>query len=197
MTVYDLKPAFQNLLRPLAGRLVRRGVTPNAVTLAAMGLSLLTAIAVALSGGVAWSLLALPVVLFIRMALNALDGIMAKEYGLTSRLGACLNELGDWISDVVLILALAFVPGVSLWSAVFFALGAGLSEFAGVLGAAVGSGRRYDGPMGKSDRALVLGTFGLLSGMGILPAGWGDPLLSLAAALTLPTTWNRIKGGLR
>ena len=197
MTVYDLKPAFQNLLRPLVGRLVRRGITPNAVTLAALMLSLLAAGAVALGGGAAWSLMALPIVLFVRMALNALDGIMAKEYGLTSRLGAYLNELGDWLSDTALILALAFVPGVSLWSAALFALGAGLSEFTGVLGAAVGSGRRYDGPMGKSDRALFLGIFALLSGLGILPAGWGDPLVGLAVALTLPTAWNRVRGGLR
>jgi len=35
-SIYDLKPRFQGLLRPLIGRLARAGVTPNAVTLAAV-----------------------------------------------------------------------------------------------------------------------------------------------------------------
>jgi CDP-diacylglycerol--glycerol-3-phosphate 3-phosphatidyltransferase len=39
-----------------------------------------------------------------------------------------------------------------------------LNEFAGVLGAVVSGERRYEGPMGKSDRTLVWGVFCLLMG---------------------------------
>ena len=35
MTLYDLKPRFQSLLRPLVRRLAAAGVTANQVTLAA------------------------------------------------------------------------------------------------------------------------------------------------------------------
>jgi CDP-diacylglycerol--glycerol-3-phosphate 3-phosphatidyltransferase len=38
-------------------------------------------------------LLLLPVTLFLRMAFNAIDGMMAKEQGLASPAGAVLNEL--------------------------------------------------------------------------------------------------------
>ena len=35
MSIYALKPKFQNLLRPLVRRLYQKGVTANQVTLAA------------------------------------------------------------------------------------------------------------------------------------------------------------------
>ena len=38
-TIYQLKPTFQNLLRPLTQQLFRRGVTANQVTVVAMLLS--------------------------------------------------------------------------------------------------------------------------------------------------------------
>lgn len=37
-----------------------------------------------------------------------------------------------------------------------------LTEFIGVIAQAIGASRRYDGPIGKSDRAFIFGTFGLL-----------------------------------
>ena len=41
-TIYQLKPAFQNLLRPIVRRLAAAGVTANQVTLAAFVLSVAT-----------------------------------------------------------------------------------------------------------------------------------------------------------
>ena len=51
---------------------------------------------------------------------------------------------------------------------------------AGALGPMVGAARRHDGPMGKSDRALVFGALGLYVGLGAtLPdlAWWLMPAL--------------------
>jgi CDP-diacylglycerol--glycerol-3-phosphate 3-phosphatidyltransferase len=101
------------------------------------------------------------------MALNALDGMMARTFNLTSRGGAVLNELGDVVSDALVIWPLALVPGVHVgWVAALLWLTA-LNEFAGVLGASVSGERRYEGPMGKSDRTLVWGIFCLFLGAGI------------------------------
>jgi phosphatidylglycerophosphate synthase len=36
-----------------------------------------------------------------------------------------------------------------------------LTEFSGVLGRALGASRHYEGPMGKSDRAFIIGALGL------------------------------------
>jgi phosphatidylglycerophosphate synthase len=138
-----------------------KGLTPNAVTLAAIIGSIGVGFVISFYGTRPILLLLLPVWLFIRMALNAVDGMMARELGMSSNLGAILNELGDAVSDLGLYLPLAFVYEPARWPIVAFSIGAVLTEFSGVLGRALGASRRYDGPMGKSDRAFVVGTLGL------------------------------------
>ncbi len=195
-SIYDLKPAFQNLLRPTVRWLAARGVTANQVTVAAFVLSSAAGAAVALSTERKEILLLLPAVLLVRMALNAVDGMLAREHGQESRLGAVLNELGDVLSDAVLYLPLCFVAGVSGWLVVSVVVLAGTTEFAGVLTKLAGGSRRYDGPMGKSDRAVVFGLTGLLGGLGVPLAPWIDPLLGLVCVLLVVTVVNRVRRGL-
>ena len=195
-SIYDLKPAFQGLLRPLVQGLAARGVSANQVTVAAMLLSCATGAALALHPD-ASTLLLLPAVLFARMALNAIDGMLAREHNQKSRLGAMLNELGDVVSDAALYLPLAWVTGFSpTWVAVIVVL-AVMSEMTGVITQTLGASRRYDGPMGKSDRAFVFGALGLALGLGV-PAGmWLHSLLAAVAALLVLTVFNRARRGLR
>ncbi len=197
MTIYDIKPKFQSLLRPYVKSLHEKGVTPNQITWAALILSALMGAAVALTAGAAWTLVLVPFVMFVRMALNAMDGILAKEYDMTSDAGAMLNELADLISDAVLYLPFALVPGVSAELVVLFVVVGLVAETAGILGAVVGSRRRYDGPMGKSDRAFVVGLLSLLLGIGIEPGWWSDGLLLVATLLGVLTVYNRATRGLR
>jgi CDP-diacylglycerol---glycerol-3-phosphate 3-phosphatidyltransferase len=196
-SVYDLKPRFQGLLRPLTGRLARAGVTANQVTVAAALLSVAAGALVAWRPDARWPLLLLPAVLLVRMALNAVDGMLAREHGMKSRLGAVLNELGDVVSDAALYLPLALVPGVPgalVAPAVVLAV---TSEMAGVVAVQVGAGRRYDGPMGKSDRAAAFGAAALLLGLGLPPGLWLDLLLAAVLALLAATIVNRARGALR
>ncbi len=88
MTIYDLKPAFQNLLRPLCNSLAKAGVTANQVTVAATLMSVLVGLIFALFPTSAWAALLIPVSLFVRMALNAIDGMLAREHNMQSDLGA-------------------------------------------------------------------------------------------------------------
>lgn len=195
ISVYALKPRFQSLLRPLVDRLARAGITANAVTVAAMALSVAYGGALWVFAGASALYLALPLVLFVRMALNAIDGMLAREHGQKSTLGAYLNEIGDVASDVALILPLALAaPFSPLW--VFaFALLAALSEFVGVIGPAVGASRRYDGPMGKSDRAAALGVLGVWIGLGAPLAAYAAPIMPALCLLLIWTIFNRVRGG--
>lgn len=195
-SIYDLKPAFQGLLRPLCRRLARAGATANQVTLAALALSLATGAVLALSGGAAWALWLLPVALLLRMGLNAIDGMLAREHGQASRLGALLNELGDLASDAALYLPFALVPG--LWPAwvVAVVVLALIAEAAGMLGPLVGASRRYDGPFGKSDRAAVFALAAVLLASGAAAAEWLAWALPVMAALALWTVANRVRGAL-
>ena len=196
MTIYDLKPKFQALLRPIVDSLHVKGITPNQVTWAALILSIITGVLVATTKGATWTLLLVPFVMFIRMALNAIDGILAKEHNMTSDAGAMLNELGDVISDAALYLPFAFIAGLSPVLVVLFVIVGLFTEVAGILGAVIGATRRYDGPMGKSDRAFVVGLLALLIGLGLTPGWWSDGLLLLSIGLGIVTVFNRAKRGL-
>ena len=196
-SIYALKPAFQGLLRPLTRALAKAGVTANAVTVGAALLSLLAGAALAARPDWRAALLLLPAVLFARMALNAIDGMLAREHGQQSKLGALLNELGDVVSDTALYLPLALVPGFDARLAVLSVVLAALSELTGVLGLAIGASRRYDGPMGKSDRAFVFGLLALLLGLGVKPGTWLVAIQGAILALLLVTVWNRAARALR
>lgn len=197
MTIYALKTRFQSLLRPLVGRLARAGVTANQVTvLAALG-SIALGVYLSFANAPRELFLLVPVWFIIRMALNAVDGMLAREHGQASRLGAYLNEIGDVLSDAALYLPFAFVaPFTFGWIGTVIFLAA-LSELAGVLGTAVGAGRRYDGPMGKSDRAAVFGALGLWVGLSARLPAWSFWVMPVMALLVMWTIVNRIRAGLR
>lgn len=195
-SVYDLKPAFQGLLRPLVGRLAAAGATANQITVAAMLISLATGLAILAAPDRAAVLPLLPLVLFLRMALNAIDGMLAREHGQKSRLGALLNELGDVVSDAALYLPLAVVPGFAPTLIVLIVLLATLGEMTGVLAQTLGAARRYDGPMGKSDRAFWFGALALLLGLGVPAGTWLDVALSVLLGLLALTVINRARRAL-
>ncbi len=195
-SIYDLKPAFQARLRPLADGLARRGVTANQVTVAGFALSLAAGALLFLWPGAALPLLLVPVVLFLRMALNAIDGMVAREHGQKSDLGALLNELGDLLSDAALYLPFAAIPGVSAYLVVAAVVFAGASELAGTAALLIGASRRYDGPMGKSDRAFAFGAIAFLLGLGARAGLWLDLLFLVIVVLLLLTIANRMRKAL-
>jgi CDP-diacylglycerol--glycerol-3-phosphate 3-phosphatidyltransferase len=193
-SIHSLKPKFQRLLRPAVRTLAASGFTANHVTLFACALSVATGTMLTIHRRF---LLVLPAVLFLRMALNAIDGMLAREFGQKSDLGACLNELCDVVSDSFLYLPFAWIPGLdAVWIGVVIVLAA-ISEMAGVVVVMIGSSRRYDGPMGKSDRAFVFGAIALwIAVMGDLPDWVAWLLPRLIALLLAATIGNRVRKGL-
>ncbi|MCQ4288515.1 CDP-alcohol phosphatidyltransferase family protein [Pseudomonas stutzeri] len=196
LSIYQLKPRFQDLLRPLVQRLHALGITANQVTIAALVLSLLVAGVIALRVQQTWLFALIPIWMLLRMALNAIDGMLAREFHQQSRLGAYLNELCDVVADSALYLPFALIAGVWPQAVIAVVLLAMISEYAGVLGLMVGSSRRYDGPMGKSDRAFAFGVLAAGVACGWLPASWINAALLLIAALALYTLINRVRQGL-
>jgi len=192
MTLYQIKPAFQALLRPLMFWLHKHRVTANHITLAAIGISFLT-------GGVLLFfprpelLILLPVVLFVRMALNALDGMLARECHQQSRLGAILNETGDVLSDIALYLPFMLIPDSNAILVLIMLFCAAMTEFCGVLAQTINGARSYAGPLGKSDRALVFGAWGLVLSLWPQLATWNNAVWSIAIILLLWTSINRCR----
>jgi len=196
MSLYALKPRFQNLLRPLTVWLARHGVTANQVTVAAAAGSVAVGALAALRFPNTSLFLLIPVWLFVRMALNAIDGMLAREHGQKSTLGAYLNELGDVVSDIALALPFLVMPAFAAADVWLFALMAVIVECAGLIGPLAGASRRYDGPFGKSDRALAIGAFALWIGAGGTVDEIGLGIWRVLIVLSVVTAIRRVRAGI-
>jgi CDP-diacylglycerol---glycerol-3-phosphate 3-phosphatidyltransferase len=197
ISVYQLKPRFQALLRPFVQLLFRLGVTANLVTTAAC----ITSLGIA---AFVWHYAATPVVfalvpiwMLLRMALNAIDGMLAREFNQQSALGGILNEVTDVVSDTALYLPFALVAGLGLGYILHICFLAILTEFVGVVAQTIGASRRYDGPMGKSDRAVVFGVLGTLVAASVPLQNAGRWVLLVITILLIVTIVNRARQALK
>ena len=161
--LYALKPWYAGRLAPVRRRLVAAGVSPNVITV--------TGIACGGGAGAALALLrpGLPAgitvaaVLAARLACANLDGGVARDGGRATPLGAVLNELGDRLAELAALAGcLAIAPA---WLVCAAALAATLPSWVALAGASAGLGRVQGGPVGKTERCLLLA---LLAGTGLV-----------------------------
>jgi len=196
ISVYQLKPRFQQLLLPILNQLHKKHITANKITLVAIVWSALIGGLFFMSTSHPIYLLFVALGLLVRMALNALDGMMARNFNQQSKLGEVLNELGDVVSDTIIFCALFSFSYANNMLVFLFIVLSIVNEFAGVLAKIVSGTRRYDGPMGKSDRALLIGLWCLL--YFIFPTiGFAfNTVLFIASILLLISTFKRISNAL-
>jgi CDP-diacylglycerol--glycerol-3-phosphate 3-phosphatidyltransferase len=186
-SVYALKPKFQALLRPIANRLAAIGATANQVTVITCAISIALGLDLAYGTRQWWML---PVWLFLRMAANAIDGMMAREHNQATRLGALLNELTDVLADAALLLPFAYLPNWNPALVGTVVVLSGLTEMTSLVGQTLTGVRRNDGPMGKSDRALLQGILGAWLALGRQPIEWLQPVMIV---LLIATIYNRAR----
>lgn len=196
ISVYKLKPKFQQLLTPVLLFLNKHKITANQITITSILLSVVIGVLFWYADISKWFFLSLPIGLLLRMSLNALDGMMARRFNQTSKLGEVLNEVGDIVSDVIIFFPLLKFQPESLYLIVIFIVLSVINEFAGLMGKVVGKERRYDGPMGKSDRALILGLYGLLFFWGVSITAVSNYIIGIIIILLLISTYTRLKKSL-
>ncbi len=140
---------------------VRAGVHPDTISYGSV---------VAAAGAAAcfwWSasqpllLVAAPILCYVRLWLNMLDGMVALAAGKASLRGEILNEVPDRVSDVLIFAGIAHSgwnsPFPGYWAAIF----AVFTAYIGIFGQAVGARREFGGVMSKPFRmvAVSLGTW--------------------------------------
>ena len=157
ISIYKLKPKFQKLLQPLLLFLKRMGFSPNHITVFTIFFSLLIGYILFLGINNSFWFIIVALGLLIRMMLNALDGMMANQFNLQSKLGEILNEIGDVISDIAIYFPFLYFEAIKSEYVILFIFLSIINEFCGVLAKLISGSRRYDGPMGKSDRAFLVG----------------------------------------
>ena len=157
ISVYKIKPKFQKLLQPILVILRNIGVSPNQITIFTVFFSIALGVFLFFAIENKLCFLFVSLGLLLRMALNALDGMMAKQFNLQSKKGEILNELGDVISDIAIFFPFIYFESLKTEYVIIFIVLSIINEFCGILSKSIYAVRRYDGPMGKSDRALLLG----------------------------------------
>ncbi len=192
ISTYQLKPKFQQLLLPALQQLNRLNIKANKITIAAIGLSIILGLLLFISSNHPVCLLFVAFGLVLRMALNALDGMMARTFNQQSKLGELLNELGDVFSDTVIFSALFSFSYANNTLVFLFIVLSIINEFAGVLAKLISGTRRYDGPMGKSDRALFVGLWCVFFFIFPSIVVVFNALLFLVIALLLISTYKRL-----
>ena len=157
ISIYKLKPKFQKLLMPLLKLLHNFGITSNFLTVFTIVFSFFIGYLLFLGIDNQIYFLFVSLGLLIRMMLNALDGMMATTFNLKSKKGEVLNEIGDILSDLAIYFPFIYFNSLSLELIIIFISLSVINEFCGLLAKSVSGIRRYDGPMGKSDRAFLVG----------------------------------------
>jgi CDP-diacylglycerol--glycerol-3-phosphate 3-phosphatidyltransferase len=161
--LYGLKPWYAGRLSLIRRRLVAAGVSPHAVTVTGVvfGAGAGTALALLRPGVLAGVVVA--ALLAGRLACANLDGGVARDSGRATPFGAVLNELGDRLAELAALAGcLAIAPA---WLACATGLAATLPSWVALAGASAGLGRVQGGPVGKTERCLLLA---LLAGTGLV-----------------------------
>lgn len=198
ISVYQLKSKFSDILRPLCNFLAEHKITANMVTISAFLLSVAVGIIIYLYAPnnvmIFWIL---PVSLFIRMALNNIDGVIAREHNQKTNIGAIYNELGDILSDTVIYVPFLYVYGINFWLIFLFTVLTIISETVGIMGVQINASRHYDGPMGKSDRAFWFSIWAIAATFVEISPQTNMIIISVISFLLLYTIFNRIKEALK
>jgi phosphatidylglycerophosphate synthase len=121
----------------------------------------------------------------LRLLCNLLDGMVAIEGGFKTKTGELFNELPDRFSDAFILIGAAYsVPAVAAtrdlgWAAAVLAL---ITAYTRALGASMGAGQHFIGPMAKQHRMAVMTA---ASASAALAPLWPDAAKVIPVALAL------------
>lgn len=166
----------------------RSPLTPNQITVLALLINLTAAALLSLGAKRPSLFLVAPFLLAVAGIMDALDGVVARERGLSSRFGDFVDHLADRVSDCFLIAGWAIGASVRIEIAVVMALGVALTGYAGTQVEATFGVRSYEG-VGRGEFVLALVSLPLISfslaSAGIMETSYGPFTIPEYLALTL------------
>jgi phosphatidylglycerophosphate synthase len=183
----------------LARMLRELGATPNAVSVAGVVWALAACAAFALVPSMtgaarATAFVCAAAAIQLRLLCNLLDGMLAVEEGLKTRLGELYNEIPDRLADVAILAGAGLAGNRALGCAA--AIVALFTAYVRVLGGSLGLTQYFTGPMAKQHRMFVL-TVATVWSAG--EAAFGAPPRALQVGLAvivcgaIVTAWRRIR----
>jgi phosphatidylglycerophosphate synthase len=196
-----IKTRSHGWAKMLSSWCVKKGISPNQISVASIGFALAGALALLGSNGLLGSLMCL-VCIQMRLVCNLIDGMVAIEGGQKTATGSLYNEFPDRIADSLFLVALGYaVDEVEL--GMFAALVAALTAYVRVFGGSLGLAQNFRGPMAKQHRMAVMSVGLLLNCFESPLCGTQDALLAalgiiiVGSLLTCVTRSNSIQLALK
>ncbi|GAA5139011.1 CDP-alcohol phosphatidyltransferase family protein [Pseudonocardia adelaidensis] len=151
--LYALKPWYADRLAGIRRAMATHGVAPGTVTAAGVGFGALAGLVLATVASPITAVL-VAALLALRLAAANLDGALARETGTSTRWGAVVNELGDRSAELAALAGcFSLAPA---WPVLLAMLAASAPSWVALAGAAAGAARINGGPVGKTERCLLL-----------------------------------------
>jgi len=181
--------------------LTHKGVSPNAISAASIGMSLVGAMSF-IAAGHAWlppwlGFVTAAVFIQLRLVCNLMDGMVAIEGGQKSATGGIWNEAPDRFADSILFIG-AGLACAQPWAGAAAAWAAVMTAYVRELGARLDGVQDFCGPFAKPQRMATLTASALLAaatnpwsiGEWVLPCAlW---LSAVGAAITVLRRLNRM-----
>ncbi|NGX52867.1 MAG: Inner membrane protein YnbA [Candidatus Anoxychlamydiales bacterium] len=157
--LYHLKYSFRKVIFFLLPFFKK--VDPNVVSWSLIPLGIITAITYFFAPHIHWLYLLACGLIFLRMVIGTLDGLMAAEFQKSTAKGEMANRIAPEIADMCLILGIAFssfyystlglVAITMCWAVTFF----------GLIGLVANRKIQSVGPVGQTDRIVALIVFSI------------------------------------
>jgi len=198
MTLDQLRPLADRLLRPFVAGAVRVGIPPNGISVVAFLLAVAAGLAFLGAGERPILYVVGAVLVFCNGWLDILDGAVARELSVESRAGDFLDHVLDRYADIVVIAGLA--AGIEAYGLGLAAVtGVLMTSYLGTQAQAVDLDRVYGGLVGRADRLALIGIVSFLTpfvaasyaGLGLV--GW---LLVILAVVGHVTAVQRFYGAM-
>jgi phosphatidylglycerophosphate synthase len=170
-----LKTRGRPIARSIADRLIAARISPNSISLSSIGFA---AFAMLCLMGTAQTEGAVSRILFVlsivgvqaRLLANLFDGMVAVDSGQASKTGELFNEIPDRIADVAILVGAGFAAGAAPALGYLAAIIAVIIAYIRALGASVGAGQTFSGPMAKPHRMATI--TGACAYCAIAPGNW-------------------------
>ena len=144
----------------MSSRLAATGISPNAISTFGLVVGILGALALVLTRNEdrrTAAFLAAAILIPLRLLANMLDGMVAVERGLTSRVGELYNEVPDRLSDAVTLIGAGYAWGGGDPALGYIAAAVALFvAYVRAQGRVSGADQQFCGPMSKPNRMFTL-----------------------------------------
>ncbi len=202
MTFDALRPFASKVIEPLADLFIRKGISPDVVSLASLICAFIAGLCFYYSPAARGFVLLAGIFVVLNSVLDALDGAVARKSNKATVRGDFLDHVIDRYSDVFIICSIFFAGYVPWQIGVAAIVGVLLTSYLGTQAQALSLGRYYGGIMGRADRlvVIILSAFvnfaypATIAGFSIL--GWAVTLIALTSHITafqrIHYIWNRL-----